>query len=140
MAFSIEARVPFLDHRLVEAALLLPDRLKAARGERKIALRRAVAGIVPQMILDRRDKVAFQTPERDWILGARGWGGAGEAEAIRLGFITTSATSDALAALASGRASSRQVWRLLCLQQWLATLTHPVAVQVPAVPPRLPAA
>ena len=68
MAFSIEARVPFLDHRLAEAALLLPDRLKiAGRYNRKIVLREAMRGIVPDSILARRDKVAFQPPEKRWL-------------------------------------------------------------------------
>ena len=128
MAFGIEARVPFLDHRLVEASLLLPDRLKAARGERKIALRRAVAGVVPQVVLDRTDKIAFQTPERDWLLGIPDWSGPGAEEAAGLGFTRRDALSEALTALREGRIGSRPVWRILCLQAWLASLRDPTPV------------
>ena len=122
MAFSIEARVPFLDHRLVEAALLLPDRLKAAGDERKIALRQAVTGIVPQPVLDRRDKVAFQTPSATRSLGAGDWGAA--TEATRLGYTAPGATERALAGLRDGRITSRTVWRLLNLELWLRGLSR----------------
>ncbi len=65
MAHSIEARVPFLDHRLVELIFTLPDALKLRGTTTKAVLRDAMRGIVPDAILDRRDKVGFRaTP--DW--------------------------------------------------------------------------
>jgi asparagine synthase (glutamine-hydrolysing) len=67
MAFGLEARVPFLDHRLVELAVSLPDRLKIDGIEHKVALRRAMRGIVPESVIERRDKVGFATPEDSWL-------------------------------------------------------------------------
>lgn len=67
MAFSIEARVPFLDYRLVEYIFSLPDEYKIRSGLRKYMLRKAMRGIVPDMILDRRDKIGFATAEKQWL-------------------------------------------------------------------------
>lgn len=67
MAFSIEARVPFLDHRLVEFAFALPHRLKLHQGETKWVLRRALADLLPPAIAQRQDKMGFVTPEAIWF-------------------------------------------------------------------------
>ncbi len=67
MAFSIESRVPFLDYRLVEYVFSLPDRFKIRRGLRKAVLRDAMKGVVPDMILERRDKIGFATAEMLWL-------------------------------------------------------------------------
>jgi asparagine synthase (glutamine-hydrolysing) len=69
MAHSIEARVPFLDHRLVEFAIDLWDRYKIVGGDTKRILRRAIAKRLPDPVLYRRDKLAFSTPEQRWIRG-----------------------------------------------------------------------
>lgn len=69
MAHGIEARVPFLDYRLVEFALSLPDEFKLSRGVTKKVMRDALASHVPQEILNRRDKIGFGTPEKDWFQG-----------------------------------------------------------------------
>lgn len=66
MAHSIEARVPFLDYRVVETGLGLPDAEKVHRGVAKSVVRRAMAGIVPSPVLDRRDKMGFMTAEPLW--------------------------------------------------------------------------
>jgi asparagine synthase (glutamine-hydrolysing) len=67
MRFGVEARVPFLDHRLVETACLLPDRLRIDHGVTKSVLRRAMAGIVPDEVrLDRR-KIGFSVPQVSWL-------------------------------------------------------------------------
>ena len=67
MAHSVESRVPFLDHRLVEFALGLPDDFKLAMGVTKRVLRRGMSGILPDPIRDRVDKMAFVTPEESWM-------------------------------------------------------------------------
>lgn len=67
MAHSVEARLPFLDHRLVEFTLGLPFDAKIRGGENKSVLRRALAAEIPSEILGRRDKVGFHTPLEDWI-------------------------------------------------------------------------
>jgi asparagine synthase (glutamine-hydrolysing) len=69
MAFSREVRLPFLDHRLVEYCFGLPPDLLLRRAVTKVALRQAMRGIVPDEILDRKDKLAYSPPQRQWIHG-----------------------------------------------------------------------
>jgi asparagine synthase (glutamine-hydrolysing) len=72
MAFSIESRVPFLDHRLVELAFALPDDFKRHDGWSKYGLRRALDGFLPGSIVWRRDKQGFPTPVGNWLRDQRG--------------------------------------------------------------------
>jgi asparagine synthase (glutamine-hydrolysing) len=67
MAFSIEARVPFLDVRVVEYIASLPLRQKIQNGVTKVSLRRAIKGIIPELIRCRMDKMGFVTPEEVWM-------------------------------------------------------------------------
>ena len=62
MHFSIESRVPFLDHRLVEATLSAPSNMKINKGETKHILREALKDILPQKITKRKDKKGFTNP------------------------------------------------------------------------------
>ena len=74
MAFSIEARVPFLDLPLVETACSMsPELLVDDTGTTKAVLRSALRGLVPDPILDRRDKIGFATPEKRWLSSASRW-------------------------------------------------------------------
>ena len=66
MAASIESRVPFLDHKLVEFSTALPDRLKLRGWTTKYVLREAMKGLLPESIL-RRSKIGFPTPLRRWF-------------------------------------------------------------------------
>jgi asparagine synthase (glutamine-hydrolysing) len=68
MAHSLEARPPLLDHHLVEAVFALPSSLKLAGTTQKAVLKRAMAGLVPRPILDRR-KWGFGVPIRRWFRG-----------------------------------------------------------------------
>jgi asparagine synthase (glutamine-hydrolysing) len=74
MAHSIESRVPFLTPGLVSFVLRLPEHyLIAPDGTSKSVFRRAMRGIVPDAVLDRKDKVGFATPEQDWLSGMSSW-------------------------------------------------------------------
>jgi asparagine synthase (glutamine-hydrolysing) len=67
MAFSLEARVPLLDHGLVEYGLGLPDRLKIQRGWSKFAVREAMRDLMPEDVRLRTSKLGFAAPDRQWI-------------------------------------------------------------------------
>lgn len=67
MAFSIESRVPFLDHHLVEKTLSLPPERKIYKGTTKHILRESVKNILPSKIYGRVDKKGFTTPSDDWL-------------------------------------------------------------------------
>jgi asparagine synthase (glutamine-hydrolysing) len=69
MAFSIEARVPLLDHRLVEYGLSLPDHLKIKGGFSKFAVREATSGLMPEAVRLRRTKLGFAGADRRWLDG-----------------------------------------------------------------------
>ncbi|MEE8155989.1 MAG: asparagine synthase (glutamine-hydrolyzing) [Phycisphaerales bacterium] len=74
MAFSIESRVPFLTRSLAGLALSLPEEyIIASDGTSKAVFRQAMRGIVPDAVLARRDKIAFETPERAWLAILRPW-------------------------------------------------------------------
>lgn len=67
MANSLEVRAPFLDHRIIEFGARVPARLKIRGGLTKYILRKAMRGIVPREILDRREKRGFSVPVDRWF-------------------------------------------------------------------------
>ena len=67
MAHSIEARLPFLDYRMVEAMLGLPDDFKIAGGVTKRVMRDGLVGVLPEVVRNRMDKRGFITPEEQWM-------------------------------------------------------------------------
>jgi len=70
MAFSVESRVPFLDHRLLEFVFLLHDEDKIHNGKTKYVMREALKPILPEAIYARTDKKGFVTPgESKWLRG-----------------------------------------------------------------------
>ena len=68
MSFALEGRVPFLDHRVVEFGLSLPDHLKIGRGQPKIFLRRWAERYLPKDHLYQK-KRGFTVPVREWLRG-----------------------------------------------------------------------
>jgi asparagine synthase (glutamine-hydrolysing) len=77
MAFSIESRVPFMTSDLAQFLLALTgDHIIASDGTTKRVFRRAMRGIVPDAILDRRDKKGFPTPEKHWLFSLRDYVGS----------------------------------------------------------------
>jgi asparagine synthase (glutamine-hydrolysing) len=69
MATSVESRVPFLDHKLVEFTCSLPERLKLRGGTTKYILRESMKGVLPESILSR-SKMGFPVPIGAWFRGA----------------------------------------------------------------------
>jgi asparagine synthase (glutamine-hydrolysing) len=67
MTFGIEERVPFLDHRVVEWAFRLPVWWKMHDGLSKLPLRRIMKGILPEPIVDRKDKIGLSAPKDHWF-------------------------------------------------------------------------
>ncbi|MRR07512.1 MAG: asparagine synthase (glutamine-hydrolyzing), partial [Deltaproteobacteria bacterium] len=74
MAHSIESRVPFLTVDLAEFLFRLPEEyLVSDTGESKSVLREAMRGLIPDSVLDRRDKIGFATPELRWLACLAPW-------------------------------------------------------------------
>jgi asparagine synthase (glutamine-hydrolysing) len=72
MAHSREVRLPFLDRRVAEFALSVPTTFIYSRGVTKRVLREAMRGIVPDVVLDRRDKIGFEPPQGAWLSSPEG--------------------------------------------------------------------
>ena len=68
MAHSLEVRPPFLDHRIVEFAAGLPERLKIRGLRQKFLLKELMRGKLPDAVLDRK-KTGFDIPAHDWFRG-----------------------------------------------------------------------
>lgn len=66
-AHSVEARLPFLDYRLVEKIASLPLDQKMRRGWTKYILREAMKGLLPEKVRKRKAKIGFVTPEQVWF-------------------------------------------------------------------------
>ena len=67
MSHGIEIRLPFLDHRLVEFALRIPDSYKIDKGWTKLVLRQAMKDYLPKEISWRKDKQGFLNPQSIWL-------------------------------------------------------------------------
>ncbi len=123
MAFSIEARVPYLDVRLVEYIASLPLDQKIRNGVTKIALRKAVKGIIPESIRCRMDKMGFVTPEELWmkdtlrpfVLAVL----SSESFRARPYWDAGAVVKDYLAFLDGRSAYSPEIWRIVCTELWL---------------------
>jgi asparagine synthase (glutamine-hydrolysing) len=123
MAHSIEARVPFLDSRLVEFALGLGDEHKLSGAETKKVLRRALADVLPPMVRDRRDKLGFATPETNWLQGPlRGLIKEGVLKTLDTcpGLLNAAGVRQMLDDFLTGRvASASTLWRVVSLGVWV---------------------
>jgi asparagine synthase (glutamine-hydrolysing) len=71
MGVSLEGRVPFLDHKFVEFAMGIPERLKTKDGVLKYILKKAVRGVIPDELIDR-PKQGFGVPVYEWFFGELG--------------------------------------------------------------------
>jgi asparagine synthase (glutamine-hydrolysing) len=122
MQWSIESRVPFLTHDLADFLLGLPEAyLVSPQGESKHLLRAALRGLVPDAVLDRRDKIGFATPEPLWLkaLGplALQWCDA----CIAVPFLDPAAVRRTFERELFGDVTPKaSTWRLLNLCGWLA--------------------
>ena len=117
MAHSREVRLPFLDRRIAEFALSVPDGFLWRGGQTKAVLRDAVRGTVPDAILDRTDKVGFEPPQAEWLAdpAVRAWAADVLADPAPL--------IDAAAVRADLKAGTWRdhgaLWRALNVQMWL---------------------
>jgi asparagine synthase (glutamine-hydrolysing) len=125
MAVSLEAREPLLDHRLIEFAATLPERLRVRKGQGKWLMKRSMRRYLPDDILYRQ-KQGFVTPIADWFRGPL----ATTARSIsnspalsRTGWFDAPRISALAEAHIAGRSdNSRLLWQLLMLDRSLSRL------------------
>ena len=120
MAHSIESRVPFLTKEIAEFCMSLPEAyLVDMQGCSKSIFRKAMRGLVPDAVLDRKDKVGFATPERQWINALSDWVEATLADANSAPFLRMGAARSEWRAICNGhKPFDWRVWRWLCYARW----------------------
>jgi asparagine synthase (glutamine-hydrolysing) len=117
MAFSVEARLPMLDYRLVELALGLPWEFKIREGWTKCVLREVAQSILPHEVAWRRNKFGFMAPQQLWmdllrpqiqqmVRGELACAGLVDVDRLRKG-------------LAKGVLPDRALWRFFNLEHWM---------------------
>jgi len=139
MAHSREVRLPFLDRRVAEFALSVPTTFIYSQGVTKRVLRAAVRGIVPDTILDRREKVGFEPPQAAWLSGRDWFSLAGEMlldDTARSRGLYDGTAIDHDIRAGSWR-DHNAIWRAMSVELWLrafaprAVRTEPLAAQAP---------
>jgi asparagine synthase (glutamine-hydrolysing) len=122
MSTSLETRVPFLDHRVVELAWSMPMDVKLRDGQTKWALRQVLYRHVPREMIDR-PKAGFGVPIDSWLRGPlRAWAEAllDEGRLRREGYFRPEPIRRIWEAHQSGRANMQhQLWTVLMFQSWL---------------------
>lgn len=120
MRFSIESRVPFLYTELVEYLFSLPeDYLISPDGTSKHIFREAMRGIVPDVILDRKDKIGFATPERNWLTSMDKWVNECLARSRQLGCFNTDILQSEWKNVVNGNSPFNfRCWRWLNVIEW----------------------
>jgi asparagine synthase (glutamine-hydrolysing) len=133
MSASIESRVPFLDHHLVEFAARLPVRMKLSGFTTKRILRDAVRGLVPPSILSRR-KMGFPVPFDRWVAGS--WNHVArevllDRRSRERGIVNPEAVTRLLDEHRAGRRRGGDaIWALLNLELWHRTFIDGEGVQI----------
>jgi asparagine synthase (glutamine-hydrolysing) len=132
MATSIESRVPFLDHKLVEFAATLPTDWKLSGWTTKRVLREAMKGVLPPSILNR-PKMGFPVPFAAWM--RNGWNSVArdvllDRRTRQRGVIDPGAIDRLLSAHAAGATNGGdRIWTLLNLELWYRTFIDKEGVQ-----------
>ena len=122
MAVSLESRIPFLDHRLIELVWRLPVTQKLHGGVTKRVLRKVLYRHVPQALVER-PKMGFGVPLDHWLRGPlRGWAEAllDPARMLRQGYLNPVPIQQAWTEHLSGaRNWQYRIWNVLMFQAWL---------------------
>ncbi|MDQ6607894.1 MAG: asparagine synthase (glutamine-hydrolyzing) [Actinomycetota bacterium] len=121
MHYSLEARSPLLDHELMEMVATVPPELKLRGREKKLGLRAALRGWVPDAILDR-PKRGFELPIADWLRGDLGTYARDvllDPRTRERGLLDAGYSRELLDRHMAGREdNARRIWTLLVLELW----------------------
>ena len=128
MRFSVESRVPFLTTSLADFAFSLPENyLLSDLGETKHIFRAAMRGLVPDEILDRRDKVGFATPEIEWLSQIFSTSTDWIIEDEEISFLRHDVIRKEFKRVLSGQAPfSMQAWRWINYYKWFKLVYKPL--------------
>ena len=121
MAVSLESRLPFLDHRIIELMFRMPPLFKYREGKPKAALLAATKTFLPEQVINRKDKMGFPVPFIEWVQGSLQSFVADIllGETARQRGIYQQAGIEQL--LQGEKRFGRSLWGLLCLELWFKT-------------------
>lgn len=118
MSFSLESRVPLLDRRIVELVASIPPTIKWKGGQSKHIFKQAVANLIPEKIMTRKDKKGFPVPLSEWLNGEL----RDFAHDILLGRAARQRGIYNIPSLENTiggeKQFGRQTWGLLCMELW----------------------
>lgn len=121
MSVSLEARVPFLDHELVQFTMDIPEKWKTKGGEAKYLLKKAVEGLIPNEIIYRK-KMGFGAPMSQWLKGDFGKhvkSSVLNSELMKRGYFNVSYIESMFHDHQNGkRDTSLYIWTLFNLTAW----------------------
>jgi len=121
MAVSLESRVPLLDHRIVELMASVPPTIKFKNGIMKYLFKKSIKNIVPENILNRKDKMGFPVPLNEWFSNSL------------QGYIQDTLVDERVkerglynmegleTLITSETKFGRHIWGILCLELWFRT-------------------
>ncbi|MFC1836832.1 asparagine synthase-related protein [Thermodesulfobacteriota bacterium] len=118
MAVALEGRVPFLDHKFVELVLSIPTDIKVKKNRQKYILKRAVQGLIPDWVINRR-KQGFWVPIHEWFLDRLGPDGGKVVDEFckETGFFDSAVCASHFSQVKDTR-SAMKAWTLLNLALW----------------------
>lgn len=130
MKFSVESRVPFLTSEMANFLFSLPEEyLISEHGETKFLFRSAMRGIVPDEILDRRDKIGFATPEYELLKGAYRSEVRWISKVEGLDFLHHEVIQNKINQVLLGdKPYSSQIWRWINFYKWHELVFQPLKV------------
>lgn len=120
MRFGVESRVPFLTHDMVNLLLSMPENyLISNQGQTKHVFRSAMRGIVPDEILNRKDKIGFATDEKNLILGNRQFENSEIPDICNIPFINAGYfKNEGIGKISGNNLLIKQLWRCMNYSKW----------------------
>jgi asparagine synthase (glutamine-hydrolysing) len=119
MAVSIESRVPLLDRRVVDLVTAMPPPLKFQGGQTKHLLKKAARGVVPASVIERKDKMGFPVPLKEWMQGGVVRDFVGDVllsrDSLERGIYSEKALRGMMC---NAGVAGRQLWGALSLELW----------------------
>ena len=119
MAHGLESRVPILDHPLIELVATIPSNVKFENGNLKHLLRTTFSDILPEKVINRKDKMGFPVPLNEWL--------AGDLHEFMADIFSSKKAQqreylnpefDIHSLISTEGKFSRKLWGLLCLELW----------------------
>lgn len=119
MSVSLEARVPLLDTRIVDLVTTMPPPLKFQGGRTKHVLKKSTRTLLPEAVLERKDKMGFPVPLNEWMRGGQVRDFVADVLLSRASLERGVFKQEVLQSLISGQSvGARQLWGALSLELW----------------------